>query len=322
MALLKKQNPISLLFVLIRVHSWTTLLSFFSASRRLCGSNSYIRFSLLAVILLASCDKSPGPATAPSVATVASLVPAATDLIVGMGARDRLVAVSSVVDKDRSDVGNLPKAGDYQTVDWEVLRSMHPSVLVTEISPALQSPGFKSNAAELNIKPLNVKIETLDDIFGALDVLGEAINEQKLAAAAAEQMHARLDAVQHRVASQPPVKTLLVIDSNADGVVGPGTYLDDLLKIAGGENAAKSLQQHWPQIDREMLLSLKPDVIIELLPDAPPQEREQAAATWKQLPQIPAVANGRVYPIYDGYALLPGWHVTDLAEQFSRCLHP
>ena len=249
------------------------------------------------------------------------MVPAATDLIIGMGAKDRLVAVSTY-DRDRADVGSLPKAGDYETVDWEMLRSLHSSILITEIQPQRQSAGFKTNADELHLIPLNVTIENLSDIFTTLDALGDALKEPALSIAAKTQMHGRLDAVQHRVADFKPVSTLLVIDTNADAVVGSGTYLDDLLKIAGGTNAAAKLQQHWPQIDREMLLSLKPDAIIQLLPDASPQEREQAAAAWKRLPQIPAVAAGRVYPIYDGYALLPGWHVTDLAEQFSRCLHP
>jgi ABC-type Fe3+-hydroxamate transport system substrate-binding protein len=248
------------------------------------------------------------------------MVPAATDLIVGMGAKDRLVAVSTY-DNHRPDVGNLPKAGDYETVDWEMLRSLHPSILVSEIQPDRQSPGFKANAADLHITPLNVKIEQLSDIFPALDTLGDALKEPALAAAAKAQMQARLDAVRQANAGVKPISTLLVIDANADAVVGSSTYLDDLLKIAGGTNAAAKLQQHWPQIDREMLLSLKPDVIIQLLPDASSQEREQAAATWKRYPQIPAVAAGRVYPIYESYALLPGWHVTDLAEQLSRLLH-
>ena len=199
---------------------------------------------------------------------------------------------------------------------------MHPSILVSEIAPDRQDAGFKANVAELNITPIDVKIETLDDIFNAMDTLGNALKEPPLASAAKSRMHARLDAVRDRVAGQNPVSTLIVIDSAADAIVGPGNYLDELLKVAGGDNAVKSLQQHWPQVDREMLQSLKPDAIIELLPDASPQERGQAVAIWKQFPQIPAVSAGRVYPIYDGYALTPGWHVTDLCEQMSRCLHP
>jgi iron complex transport system substrate-binding protein len=109
---------------------------------------------------------------------------------------------------------------------------------------------------------------------------------------------------------------------NMGVVAGPGTYLDDLLRLAGGVNAAERLSNPWPQVDREMLLSLKPDVIIELLPGASEQVKQQAAQTWKNLPQIPAVAAGRVYTVDAWYALLPGWHVTDLAEQFSQWLHP
>jgi ABC-type Fe3+-hydroxamate transport system substrate-binding protein len=70
-----------------------------------------------------------------------------------------------------------------------------------------------------------------------------------------------------------------------------------------------------------MLVSLKPDVIIQLLPGASEQIKERAAENWKNLPQIPAVASGRVYTVDAWYALLPGWHVADLAEQFSECLH-
>ena len=243
--------------------------------------------------------------------------PAATDLIIGMGARDRLVAVSTY-DSDNK----LPKAGNYETIDWELMRSLHPSVLVTEIAADRQSPGFKSNCADLHIQPVNVTIETLDDIFSALDQLGDALKEPELAKSAHQQMRARLDAVQKQFANDKPVRSLIVVSPGGDGVVGTGTFLDDLLKIAGGVNVVAPQLGHWPQIDREKLLSLKPDVILQLLPDATPQERDQAAVVWKQLPQIPAVAAGRVYPIYDSYALVPGWHVTDLADRFSQCLHP
>jgi iron complex transport system substrate-binding protein len=284
--------------------------------------NRILSFLILpAGLLVCSCDKSKPSATPSSVPTIASMVPAATDLLVGMGASDRLVAVSTY-DNDRPDVGRLPKAGNYQTVDWEVLRATHPSVLVTEISPDRQGPGFAARAAELHITTVNVKVETVDDIFTAIDVLGTAIKEPQLANAAINQMRARLDAIHQRVAGDKPVSTLLVIDANAGAVVGPGTYLDELLKLAGGTNAAEKLQTHWPTIDREMLLSLKPDAIIELLPGTSPAEREQAAAVWKHFPQLPAVKSGRVYPIYDRCALQPGWHITELAETMSRCLHP
>jgi iron complex transport system substrate-binding protein len=262
-----------------------------------------------------------GPATAPSVVTVASLVPAATDLIIGMGERDRLAAVSTF-DRQRPDVGGLPMVGDYETVDWEKLAEVRPGVIIIQIRPDRLPAGFAERAAGLGARPMNVAINRLDDVLGAFDTLGEAMGTVQQAAAAKGVLQGRLDAVRRRVAGEKPVSTLLVLDEDGGAVAGPGTYLDDLLTLAGGVNAAAELKNPWPQIDREMLLSLKPGVIIELLPGASEQVKRRAAETWKNLPGIPAVASGRVYTVDAWYALLPGWHVADLAEQFSQWLHP
>ncbi len=278
----------------------------------------------LSVLLFqpAGCRKQSTPAaTAPATPpTLASLVPAATDLVIGMGARDRLVAVSTY-DAPRSDVGGLPKAGDYNTVDWELLASLHPSVMCTAISADLQPKGFKDRADALRIKLIDVNVGRLADIDTAIDRLGAALQVEAKSTDTKNRMHARLEAVRRRVGGLPPVSVLVFIDSAAANVAGPANYLDDLLQLAGGTNAAAGLSS-YAQIDREQLIRLNPGVIIQLLPMASPQEKQKASEVWKQLPRLTAVAGGRVYPIYDEYALLPGWHVTDLAEKFAECLHP
>ncbi len=279
-------------------------------------------FVALVVVWVVGCGKGAGrPTSGPSVVTVASLVPAATDLIVGMGERERLVAVSTF-DRQRPDVGGLPMVGDYETIDWEKLGEVRPSVIIIQIRPDRLPAGFAERAAGMGARPMNVAINRLDDVMGAFDTLGEAMGTVPQAAAAKRELAGRLDAVRRRVAGEKPVSTLLVLEENAGGVAGPGTYLDDLLTLAGGVNAAAGLKNPWPVVDREMLLSLKPDVVIELLPGASEQVKLRATETWKNLPEVPAVASGRVYMVDAWYALLPGWHVGDLAEQFSTWLHP
>src|SRR5258705_13722080 len=66
---------------------------------------------------------------------VASLVPAATDLIVSMGAGDHLVGISNYDDSSRAELKHLPKIGDYQTIDWERLRALKPQILIIFQSP-------------------------------------------------------------------------------------------------------------------------------------------------------------------------------------------
>ncbi len=257
----------------------------------------------------------------PATPTIASTVPNVTDLLIGMGARDRLVAVSTY-DRDRPDVGTLPIAGDYQTADWELLATVRPATLVTFITPDREPAGFRQRAAGLGITLLNVQVNRLADLDPALDRLGAALAEPDLAARAEREIDGRLDRVTRRVAGQPKASALIVLGADGTHLAGPGTYLDDLLQRAGGTNAAAAIGQSWPTIDRETLLSLRPDVILQLMPAAKPQELAQATATWAQLPQVPAVAAGRVFPITDAWAEQPGWHLPDLAERFARCLHP
>ena len=269
------------------------------------------------ISLLAACDRggsSPPVRTGP--ATIASLVPAATDLLIGMGARSRLVAVSTF-DAHRPDVADLPRVGDYQTTDWETLSALDPTCMVIQIDPAHLPPGLAQRAAAQHTTLLNVTMNRLADVVPTLHQLGDALGISVDAPAAA--LTGRLDAVRSSVAHQPARPALLVIGDDATSVAGPGTFLDDLLRVAGGTNAAAALGKPWPELDREALLALRPAVVIVLVPSATPAVREAVAATWKRL--IAGRPEEQVFVIDEWYALLPGWHVGDVAAQFAACLH-
>lgn len=284
-------------------------------------------------LLLVGCDRH-GTASAPppapsaatlrpattSVITVASLVPAATDLILGMGAGNRLVAISTY-DQDRPGVHGLPRVGDYQSADWEALAQLHPGLMIVQVDPGRLPRGFTDRAAEVGARLVDVKIDRLSDLPPALDQIARALGEPQLGSAAAATLQRRLAAVQRQAADLPAVPTLVVVGAEGTSLAGPGTFLDDLLRVAGGRNVAASLHRPWPEVDREMLASLRPAAIIQLMPDATPQELAQAAAVWRSMPQLPAVAGGQVHVVTQWYALLPGWHVPDLAEQFFQMLH-
>ena len=77
----------------------------------------------------------------------------------------------------------------------------------------------------------------------------------------------------------------------------------------------------YPTIDREMLIELDPEVIIQLLPEASPQVRESAARVWQSLPGLRAVREGRVHVIDDPWALNPTQHIGELAERFADALN-
>ena len=115
-----------------------------------------------------ACDRrTPVATTAQHGPRVASLVPAATDMLLGMGAGEHLVAVSNYETSAR--VAKLPRVGDYQTTDWETLARLRPDAMIIQIAPDRLPPGLKQRADELHIALVNVKIDRLQDVFATME---------------------------------------------------------------------------------------------------------------------------------------------------------
>jgi iron complex transport system substrate-binding protein len=120
------------------------------------------------------------------------------------------------------------------------------------------------------------------------------------------------------------VLAVIVTSDSGDGLAGPGEFLDELLGIAGGKNAAASFNNPYPSVDREALLAMAPQVVIQLIPDGgkTPQVMAKARQFWDSMPNLPAVKNHQVHILTDSYALLPGLRVGNLAREFAAILHP
>ena len=239
-----------------------------------------------------------------------------------MGAGSHLVAVSNW-DAPRSEIDHLPRVGDYRTIDWERLTQLRPNLMIVQFRPDKIPAGLDDRTRELGITLINIKNNRLDDVFVTLDQLGNALNERDRAAAASKALKSQLNAVRERVAGKPVVNTLITrSESSRLACVGGGNYLDDVLRIARGANVLGEGDNAYPEIDRERLLTLNPDVVIVLLPGASPQVVKQAEEFWASVPQVSAVAKHRVHILTDSYVLLGGVSLGRLAEQFADILHP
>jgi iron complex transport system substrate-binding protein len=265
------------------------------------------------------------PAAPPksSAVRIASITPAGTDLLVGIGAADKIVALSNY-DDDREGIAGKPRVGDYQNIDWEKLSESGANLLVLQYAADRLPPYIAQRCGEMGIRIINLKLDTIDEICRAMVQLGDAIGSHEAGISAASRLRAQLDAVKARVKDLTPVRTLIVTSDSSFSLAGPGEFLDEILAIAGGQNAAAPLGHPYPDVDREMLMTLSPQVVIRLVPDGDrkPQVVLAGDQVWKSLTDLPAVKNRRVYVITDWYCEMPGFRIGDLAEKFADILHP
>jgi iron complex transport system substrate-binding protein len=250
---------------------------------------------------------------------IASLVPSATDVLLGAGLGDHLVAVSNYC-RANPDAASVPSAGDYQTVDWERLAAVRPDVLLVFMSKDRIPTGMKDRATQLGIRIEVVKVETVADVLESITFFGELTHERHKAQLARDRLQQQLDTLRDRRQHGPRVKALLVVGDSARGVIGPGGFLDELLTLVGGDNAAKPLGSPYPSIDDEQLSAMDPDRIVHLLPGATPEQVEQVRAAWARRTGLRAAKEVTI--LTDWWLLQPGYRIGETARKLDAALHP
>jgi len=108
---------------------------------------------------------------------------------------------------------------------------------------------------------------------------------------------------------------------------GHGSYIDELLAIAGGKNVAPSAAGTFPKISLEQILTSDPDVIIDMGDyshgrAATAESRRRKLDLWRQFPNLKAVRSGRVYDVTSDEFVVPGPRLAEAASALHRLLHP
>jgi iron complex transport system substrate-binding protein len=110
-----------------------------------------------------------------------------------------------------------------------------------------------------------------------------------------------------------------VIDREAGGLgnlvtAGPGSWIDELLAVVGGDNVLSAAGMRYPKISAEEVLRARPEVILDLSYAA-----RQSVAPWNRL-AVPAVAAGRVRALDDAYLIAPSPRVAEALAALARAI--
>lgn len=255
---------------------------------------------------------------------VVSVAPNLTEICFALGAGDLLVGVTRYCDHP-PEAKEVRVIGGFLDPSYETILSLRPDlVLVLE-----SNSGPAKQLRRLGLETLVVRDESLDDIFEMITKVGDALGRGKAATQMVEDMRARIRKVAHRTAEADRPTTVLCFNREQSRgrldwvyVAAEGSLFDELLKLAGGKQAVPARGVLYPQLSAEGLLSLEPEVIVELVGDMPDEELRAAREDWGRLIDQGIVRAERVEVIRGLYAMRPGPRTVDLLEQLAECLHP
>lgn len=256
---------------------------------------------------------------------VVSLSPSITEMIIALGAGERLVGITRYCDPPSG--ASCARLGGYQDVNYEALLGLRPDLVVLLAA----HHEAKAELEKMRLRTLTVPHSTIADIHTAIRLIGEACGRADQARALEERLLARSAAVQGAVGGRLRLRVLICIgrDTSADDLVGiyvagrRGFY-DEIIEQAGGVNVCPDNGIAYPQLAAEGIVQLNPEVIIDLVSsfDASPRSPEAMRRQWEQLRVVSAVRQNRVHVIAGSHALRPGPRYIEFLEQLALLLHP
>jgi iron complex transport system substrate-binding protein len=259
----------------------------------------------------------------PAPTRIISLIPAVSEMLFAIGAGPGVVAVSSFDDYP-PDVLKLPRVGALLDPDLERILSLRPDLVVVYESQI----DLRRQLDRAAIPTFVYRHAGLADVTATIQQLGQRVGRAEDAGRLVRRIDEALDDIRTRVAARPRPRTLLVFGRDAlalRGIYASGGvgFLHDMLNAAGGENVFADVRQQSVQATSELILSRRPEVILELRAGQMTAEaQQQERAAWQVLTSVPAIRAGRIAIVTDPRTVVPGPRVAEGTELIARVLHP
>ncbi len=244
---------------------------------------------------------------------IVSTSPANTEILFALGAGDRVVAVTSLDDYP-PEVADIEKIGDFQP-NTEAIIAMSPDLVV----------GYSGNEEALQplvdagVPVLMMNAASVEGIYTDISTIGAAVGVTAAAETLIADLRAEIEGIANSAGEAGEKPTVFYALDDTLWTVGPGSFVDELISLAGATNVAAAGPNPYFQYTPEELVAADPDAV--LLPMTVFSTTEAFSAD-PRFATLRAVTEGRVYLIDDATVTRPGPRVGEGLRIVAAALHP
>jgi len=260
---------------------------------------------------------------------IVSMAPSITETLYALGLGDRVVGVARdchyppEVEKVK-ETGNV---GGYYDPNIEAILALKPDLVIMLEEQAQALPNFE----KLGLETLVVSHQTVKGIIESFSIIGGKCGRGPEGRRMARDLQNRVDRIRERTRNLPRPRVLFVLDRTFGRgqlsdlyVAADDSYIDTIIDWAGGQNAYSRRGVRYPVVSTEGIMSLNPDVIVDLVPPGLVQQlgRQSLLDDWNDVKTVAAVKNHRVLIFDQDYACVPGPRFLQLVEDLAQQIHP
>jgi iron complex transport system substrate-binding protein len=257
---------------------------------------------------------------------IVSTAPSITETLYALGLGSRVVGVTMYCTYP-AEARSKPKIGSFLEPDFERILALKPDLVLVISNPIQVSEKLR----KLGLRAEEVNQNGVEDILSSLAKIGALTGTEKRAAALAASLRSELEGVRRKVAGRPRKSALFLVGRSpgtVQGMVGagPGTFIHELMTIAGAENVLASSPIAYPKVSVEMVLSSNPDVILDMgdfahVEGHPMEPEAKLLEMWSRYANLRAVQTRSVRQVGSEIFIRPGPRMGEAARQLERMVH-
>ncbi len=218
---------------------------------------------------------------------IVSLAPSITENLFALGVGDRVVGVTSWCHfPDEARTRTI--VGDAMNLNVELVLGLEPDLVVGDAT-LVQS--HLEVLEGLGVPTFVIGPSTVAEVQESLIQLGEAVGAKESGEVLATNMQARLEELVGGVERERKVRVWMEIWNEPLMTVGPGSFMHELIVLAGGENIAGDSPTAWPVFSEELVIERDPEVVILTSYNL---EEALSRSAWQG---TTAMKNGHVYEV-------------------------
>ena len=286
--------------------------------------------SLIHILLIISCQRTENQAnenqTFNNYQRIISLSPSTTEILFALGLGEKLVGVTRFCTYP-PEAQQKPNVGGYLDPNYEAIALLNSDLVI--ILPEQES--IKNYLQELGINNLIVNNKTCEDILKSIRIIGDTCGATAEADSIIKHIEQKIDTIRNTTAQSPKPKVLICIGrslgtGNLEDIyfAGRNTSYDEIINIAGGKNAFENEGIAYPMISAEGIITLNPDIIIDLIANLKQSELKESAVLkdWEIVSHVNALKNRRLHVISNDYVFIPGPRFIIFLEDVVQIIHP
>lgn len=224
---------------------------------------------------------------------IVSLAPGTTAMLFAAGAAHCLVGTIAH-STEPAAATSLPIVGDAETLDFEQLLALRPTVVVVAVDVVQRARIDRIKA--LGIPVYQVHVTRLAGMPESMRRLGELTGTQEIANRKADELGAALTKLGALYRTRTPIRVLYQIWDRPIYTIGGRHVITDALQLCGAINIFSDLATAAPAVTREAAVLRNPELI---LASAPPGAADDWLAQWRRFPAVAAVKSGQLVSYAD-----------------------